>query len=80
MADKPIMHKQYIQSVVETARETADSIVGARVWATIEDADAMHDVIFWDMIARRLPDVTMASVLSFLDDSNHVPKKPCQAG
>jgi len=74
------MHNQYIQSVVDAARETADSIVGARAWATIEDADAMHDVIFWDMIAKRLPDVTIASVLSFLDDSYHVPEKSCQAG
>jgi hypothetical protein len=74
------MHNQYIQSVVEAARETADSIVGSRVWATIEDADAMHDVIFWDMIAKRLPDVTIAAVLSFLDGSYHVPERPRQAG
>ncbi|WP_040123858.1 hypothetical protein [Paraburkholderia xenovorans] len=61
------MHKQDIQTVVSAARETADSIVGARVWKTAEDANAMHDVIFWDMVAKRLPDTSIADLLSMFD-------------
>ncbi|AXF06335.1 hypothetical protein CUJ88_44320 (plasmid) [Paraburkholderia hospita] len=60
------MHKQDIQNIVEAACETADSIVGARAWKTAEDASAMHDVIFWDMVARQLPDMTIADLLTIL--------------
>jgi hypothetical protein len=58
------MHKQDIQTIVSAARETADSIVGAREWKTAEDASAMHDVIFWDMLTKRLPDTSIADLLS----------------
>ncbi|ACD20575.1 MULTISPECIES: hypothetical protein [Paraburkholderia] len=61
------MHKQDIQTIVSAARETADSIVGAREWKTAEDASAMRDVIFWDMVAKRLPDTNLADLLSVLD-------------
>lgn len=61
------MQKQDIQTIVSAARETADSIVGAREWKTAEDASAMHDVIFWDMVAKRLPDTNLADLLSMLD-------------
>jgi hypothetical protein len=61
------MHKQDIQTIVSAARETADSIVGAREWKTAEDASAMHDVIFWDMVAKRLPNTDMTDLLSAFD-------------
>ncbi|SFU25675.1 hypothetical protein [Paraburkholderia aspalathi] len=61
------MHKQDIQTIVSAARETADSIVGARAWKTAEDANAMHEVIFWDMLAKRLPNTSMADLLSMFD-------------
>lgn len=61
------MHKQDIQTIVSAARETADSIVGAREWKSAEDASAMHDVIFWDMVAKRLPDTNIADLLSMFD-------------
>jgi hypothetical protein len=61
------MHKQDIQTIVSAARETANSIVGAREWKTAEDASAMRDVIFWDMVAKRLPDTNLADLLSVLD-------------
>jgi hypothetical protein len=61
------MHKQYIQTIVEAACETADTIVGAREWDTAEDASAMHDLIFWDMIAKQLPDISVADLLAILD-------------
>ncbi|NPT56840.1 hypothetical protein [Paraburkholderia elongata] len=61
------MHKQDIQTIVSAARETADSIVGAREWKTAEDANAMHDVIFWDMLAKRLPNTNIADLLSMFD-------------
>lgn len=61
------MHKQDIQTIVSAARETADSIVGAREWRTAEDASAMHDVIFWDMLAKRLPDTNIVDLLSMFD-------------
>lgn len=61
------MHKQAIQTIVSAARETADSIVGARVWKTAEDASAMHDVIFWDMLAKQFPDANLADLLSMLE-------------
>jgi len=61
------MHKQDIQTIASAARETADSIVGAREWKTAEDASAMRDVIFWDMVAKRLPDTNLAELLSGLD-------------
>ncbi|SFU24831.1 hypothetical protein [Paraburkholderia aspalathi] len=63
------MHRQDIQTIVNAACETADSIVGAREWDTIEDAIAMHDLIFWDMIGKQLPDITAADVLSILGRS-----------
>lgn len=64
------MHKQYIQAIVDAACETADTIVGAREWNTIEDATAMHELIFWDMIARKLPDLSAPELLAALDISN----------
>ncbi|WP_027210480.1 hypothetical protein [Burkholderia sp. WSM2232] len=64
------MHKQYIQAIVDAACETADAIVGAREWNTIEDATAMHELIFWDMIARKLPDLSAPDLLAALEISN----------
>jgi len=61
------MHKQDIQTIVEAACETADTIVGARRWSTAEDATAMHDLIFWDLIAKHLPNVSVVDLLSMLD-------------
>ncbi|MET3230822.1 UNVERIFIED_ORG: hypothetical protein ABIC54_003018 [Burkholderia sp. 1263] len=61
------MHKKDIQAIVDAALETANTIVGAREWNSVEDASAMHDVIFWEMIVKRLPDMTMADLLSILD-------------
>lgn len=61
------MHKQDIQTIVSAARETADSIVGAREWKTAEDASAMRDVIFWDMLAKRLPNTNIVDLLSMFD-------------
>ncbi|MFL9989973.1 hypothetical protein PQR34_12725 [Paraburkholderia sediminicola] len=61
------MHRQDILTIVNAARETADSIVGAREWDMAEDASAMHDLIFWDMIGKQLPDVSVAEVLSILE-------------
>ncbi|PMS29910.1 hypothetical protein C0Z16_15775 [Paraburkholderia rhynchosiae] len=58
------MHKQHIQTIVAAACETADAIVGARAWNSAEDACAMHEIIFWDMIARHLPDVSIAELLA----------------
>lgn len=60
------MHKQDIKTIVDAANETADTIVGARQWKTAEDASAMHDVIFWDMIAKQLPNMSIADLLSLL--------------
>ncbi|MEM5353428.1 hypothetical protein VOI32_35520 [Paraburkholderia caribensis] len=62
------MHKQDIQDIVDAAYETADSIVGARAWKTAEDASAMHDVIFWEMLARQLPGMTVADLLAILKE------------
>jgi hypothetical protein len=61
-AGNQFMHKQDIQTIVNAACETADSIVGARTWKTVEDASAMHDLIFWDMLAKYLPDMCIADV------------------
>jgi hypothetical protein len=61
------MHKQDIQKIVDAASETADTIVGARQWRTAEDASAMHDVIFWDMLAKQLPSMSITELLSILD-------------
>lgn len=66
MAVNAFMHIQEIQTIVSAASETADSIVGAREWNTAEDASAMHDLIFWDMLAKQLPDVSVAELLSIL--------------
>ncbi|NML99003.1 hypothetical protein HHL24_13725 [Paraburkholderia sp. RP-4-7] len=63
------MHRQDIQTIVNAACETADSIVGAREWDMAEDASAMHDLIFWDMIGKKLPDISVADVLSILGRS-----------
>jgi hypothetical protein len=60
------MHIQEIQTIVSAASETADAIVGAREWNTAEDATAMHDLIFWDMLAKQLPDISVAELLSIL--------------
>jgi hypothetical protein len=61
------MHKQDSQKIVSAARETADSIVGAREWRTAEDATAMRAVIFSDMLVKRLPDTNIADLLSMFD-------------
>jgi hypothetical protein len=61
------MHKQDIKTIVDAANETADTIVGARQWRTAEDANAMHDVIFWDTIAKQLPNVSITDLLSILN-------------
>jgi hypothetical protein len=61
------MNKKDIQTIVDAACETADTIVGAREWRTTEDARSMHDVIFWDIITKRLPDVSVADLLSNVD-------------
>ena len=61
------MEKKDIQTIVDAASETADTIVSAREWKTAEDARAMHDVIFWDIIAKQLPRISIAELLSSLD-------------
>ncbi|MFM0362158.1 hypothetical protein [Paraburkholderia sediminicola] len=61
------MHKQDIKPIVDAAKETADTLVGARQWRTAEDASAMHDLIFWDMVAKQLPNISMAELLSVLE-------------
>ncbi|AXL49564.1 hypothetical protein DSC91_001429 [Paraburkholderia caffeinilytica] len=61
------MHKQDIKTIVDAANETANTIVGARQWKTAEDASAMHDVIFWDMVVKQLPDMSIADLLSILN-------------
>lgn len=60
------MRIEEIQTIINAASETADSIVGAREWITAEDASAMHDLIFWDMLAKQLPDISVADLLSIL--------------
>ncbi|MFL9911334.1 hypothetical protein [Paraburkholderia sp. RL17-337-BIB-A] len=60
------MDIQEIQKIVSAASETADAIVGAREWNTVEDANAMHDLIFWDMVAKQLPHISIAELLSIL--------------
>lgn len=67
-ADKAVMHKQDIQKIVDAAYETADSIVGARAWKTAEDASAMHDIIFWETLAKQLPDITIVDLLAILKE------------
>jgi phosphoribosyl-ATP pyrophosphohydrolase len=61
------MHQHDILSIVDAAHETADAIVGAREWRTPEDASDMRDVIFWDLLAKQLPDMTVAQIASELD-------------
>jgi len=61
------MQREDIQNIVSAARETADSVVGAREWKTAEDASAMRDLIFWDMVAKRLPNTDLAELLLVLD-------------
>ncbi|GAB7522257.1 hypothetical protein [Paraburkholderia sp. 2C] len=63
------MHRQDIQRIVDAAHETADAIVGARAWKTAEDASDMRDVIFWDLLAKQLPEMTVAQIVSELDRS-----------
>jgi hypothetical protein len=60
------MHIQEIHTIVSAASETADAIVGAREWNTADEANAMHDLIFWDMVAKHLPDISIAELLSIL--------------
>jgi hypothetical protein len=60
------MRIEEIQLIIDAASETADSIVGAREWTTAEDASAMHDLIFWDMLVKQLPDISVANLLSIL--------------
>jgi hypothetical protein len=64
------MHQQDIQRIVDAARETADAIVGAREWRTAEDASDMRDVLFWDLLAKQLPQMTVAQIVSELDRSD----------
>lgn len=61
------MHRHDIQTIVNAACETADSIVGAREWDKADDARAMHDLIFWDMLGKQLPDINAADVLAILE-------------
>jgi hypothetical protein len=68
-ADNAFMHRQDIQRIVDAAHETADAIVGARAWKTAEDASDMRDVIFWDLLAKQLPEMTVAQIVSELDRS-----------
>ena len=68
-ADNAFMHQQDIQSIVDAAHETADAIIGAREWKTAEDASDMRDVIFWDLLAKQLPQMTVAQIVSELDRS-----------
>ena len=67
LAVNAFMRKEDIKTIVDAACETADAIVGARAWKTAEDASAMHDLIFWDIIAKQLPGVSIADLLSILD-------------
>ncbi|MFB9124756.1 hypothetical protein E2553_28155 [Paraburkholderia dipogonis] len=60
------MRIEEIQTIINAAFETADSIVGAREWTTAEDANAMHDLIVWDMLSKQLPDISVADLLSIL--------------
>lgn len=60
------MRIEEIQTIINAAFETADSIVGAREWNTAEDASAMHDIIFWDMLSKQLPDISVADLLTIL--------------
>ncbi|MFM0239108.1 hypothetical protein [Paraburkholderia phytofirmans] len=60
------MRIEEIQTIISAAFETADSIVGAREWTTAEDASAMHDIIFWDMLSKQLPDISVVDLLSIL--------------
>jgi hypothetical protein len=61
------MHRQDIKTIVDAARETADTIVGALQWRTAEDACALRETIFWDMIAKKLPDISIDDLLSNSD-------------
>ncbi|MDQ7982037.1 hypothetical protein QYH69_32960 [Paraburkholderia sp. SARCC-3016] len=63
------MHQQDIRRIVEAANETADAIVGAREWRTADDAGDMRDVIFWELLAKQLPQLTVAEIVSQLDRS-----------
>jgi hypothetical protein len=64
------MNTQEILTVIIAACETADSIVGVRDWKTAEDADAMHNLIFWDMLAKRLPDISTEQLESVLKEAS----------
>lgn len=69
--DKFFMRKEDIRNIVEAAAETADSIVGARSWQTEEDASAMHDLIFWEMLAKQLPGISVADLLAILKEEGN---------
>jgi hypothetical protein len=58
------MRIEEFQAIVNAASETAEAIVGAREWATAEDASAMYDLIFWDMLAKKLPNISIAYLQS----------------
>ncbi|RKR31660.1 hypothetical protein [Paraburkholderia sp. BL17N1] len=57
------MQKQAIHTIDNSACETADSIFGARERNMAEDANAMHDLIFWDMLGEQ-SGICTADVLS----------------
>lgn len=63
-ADNPFMQRQEIKTIVDAANETADAIVGAKKWNTAEEASAMHDIIFWDILTKKFPNVSVADLLS----------------
>jgi hypothetical protein len=71
------MNTQEILTIISAASETADSIVGVRNWKTAEDADAMHSLIFWDMLTKRLPDINIDQLHEVLKEVRR--KKPCAA-
>lgn len=63
-ADNPFMLRQEIKTIVDAANETADAMVGAKQWNTAEEASAMHDVIFWDILTKKFPNICVADLLS----------------
>jgi hypothetical protein len=58
-----------IKPIVDAARETANSIVGARQWHSLEDAEAIRDVIFWDMLNKRLPEHRVHQLRAYLQSA-----------
>jgi hypothetical protein len=59
-----------IKPIVDAARETANSIVGARQWRSLEDALAIRDVIFWDMLHKQVPENRMHQLRAYLQSAH----------